>query len=215
MYELADVLLTDFRAMEAFFLKGEALVHQVLEALAYALHLEDTKFLSDKHSRSLFQLRILHYPAVAAKTINDGQKSRISAHSDFGTLTLVFQDSIGGLEIESPREAGRFQPVKPVPGSVVVHVGDLMERWTNGYYKATLHKVVAPPVDEAELQFSGDWVCPPRYSIPFFATINPDVMIDALPGTWNDSDRPKMYDPISAKDYVRMRMEALYQGSTY
>lgn len=209
---LEALMLTNSRAMESFFLKCEALIHQVLEALACALNLKDTKFLSDKHSRSLFQLRILHYPAVAAKIISEGQKSRISAHSDFGTLTLVFQDSVGGLEIESPREAGCFQPVKPVPGAVVVHVGDLMERWTNGYYKATLHRVVAPPAGTSENESHGDVICPPRYSIPFFATVNPDFMIDALPGTWNESDRPKRYEPISASDYVQMRMQALYHG---
>lgn len=144
--------------------------------------------------------------------LTGGTKSRISAHSDFGTLTLLFQDAIGGLEIESPPASGSFIPVPPIPGSVLVNVGDLMERWSNGRWRSTVHRVVAPPPDPEKrgqgLQDDGE-VCKARYSIPFFATADPETVIEALPGCWSE-DNPKKYGPVTAWGYVQMRMAALY-----
>ena len=146
--------------------------------------------------------------------------ARINAHSDFGTLTLLFQDSVGGLEIQDPHEEGKFRSVPPVDGAVLVNIGDLMERWSNGRWKSTVHRVVAPPLaasasngpDAATKRDSkaDEEICPDRYSIPFFATADPDTVIDALPGCWGDG-KPKLYDPVTAEGYVQMRMATLYE----
>ncbi|KAF3049254.1 hypothetical protein E8E11_009443 [Didymella keratinophila] len=197
-----EFALPGFRAfMESFFTDCEALVHRVLDALGVALSVKDS--LSTTHSRSLFQLRLLHYPRIAVAELQQGRRSRINAHSDFGTLTLLFQDSVGGLEVEDPYQPGVFRPVKPVEGAVLVNVGDLMARWSNDRWKSTVHRVVSPPAQDGA-------VVPDRYSIPFFATADPDTLIEALPGCWSESD-PKKYEGVTAWGYVQMRMAALYE----
>jgi isopenicillin N synthase-like dioxygenase len=194
--------------MESFFEDCNKLVHQILRALATSLNLPEDQ-LSDTHLRSLFQLRLLHYPPVPASLLRAEEKSRISAHSDFGVITLLFQDSVGGLEVEHPKVPGMFRPVKPIPGTVLVNIGDLMERWSNGRWRSTVHRVVAPPVDRSKSKDTGEEILKARYSIPFFATADPDTVISALPGCW-DEGNPKKHEDTTAWDYVQMRMAALY-----
>lgn len=57
---------------------------------------------------------------------------RLPAHTDFGTITLVFQDECGGLEIEHPKKPGEFIRADPVKDAIVMNIGDLLMRWTNG-----------------------------------------------------------------------------------
>jgi isopenicillin N synthase-like dioxygenase len=195
--------------MESFFEDCKNLVHQILRALATSLDLPESQ-LSDTHLRSLFQLRLLHYPPISASLLRAEEKSRISAHSDFGVITLLFQDEIGGLEVEDPKSPGTFQPVKPIPGTVLVNIGDLMERWSNGRWRSTVHRVVAPPIDESKSKVEGEEILRARYSIPFFATADPDTVISALPGCWDETENPKKYEETTAWGYVQMRMAALY-----
>jgi 2OG-Fe(II) oxygenase superfamily len=227
------------------------LTHQLLTALSLALPSVPESYLSDSHSSSLFQLRLLHYPAASRRILSSAQATRIGAHSDFGTITLLWQDQVGGLEILKPRVESQikpdgharaapnrqsdenpengteslFIPVDPLPGAVLVNVGDLMERWSNGRWRSVVHRVGAPPLADTrssdglggrvladlgeQVELEGDAICSPRYSIPFFATANSDAVIDALPGCW-ELGVPKRYDSVTARDYVRMRMKALY-----
>jgi isopenicillin N synthase-like dioxygenase len=188
--------------MESFFNDCKTLIHHILHALALALALPTADHLAATHAQSLFQLRLLHYPSVSASVLDSGRATRIAAHSDFGTLTLLFQDAVGGLQIEDPRHPGSFGHVESVPGTVIVNVGDLMERWSNGRWRSTVHRVVAPPG-------AVDGVCPARYSVPFFATADPETVIEALPGCWDECN-PKRFERITARGYVEMRMAALY-----
>lgn len=202
-----DEIIPGFREfMQTFFLECASLIHNVLRCLAVSLG-QDPEELSDTHSQDLFQLRILHYPSVPLDVLHRNEKTRISAHSDFGTITLLFQDAVGGLEIEDPLSPGNFKPARPVEGTCLINLGDLMERWSNGRWKSTVHRVGAPPAMEAK---DGEQVlCKPRYSIPFFSIANLDTEIDALPGCWSESN-PKKHEKVTAGEYVQMRMAALY-----
>ncbi|KAI9703973.1 MAG: hypothetical protein M1820_005755 [Bogoriella megaspora] len=196
--------------MESFFTDCSTLVCHVLSAIALGFSLPSTHF-CHSHSRDLYQLRLLHYPAVPENLLLSGEKGRLGAHSDFGTLTLLFQDDVGGLEIEDQQRPGIFQSVKPVKGAVLVNVADCLMRWTNDELKSAVHRVKAPPI---ELRDSGnkvdaDRVTKARYSIPFFAGANPDAVVEALPGTWSET-KPKKYEPITAGEYILKRMEAIY-----
>ncbi|KAF2259939.1 Clavaminate synthase-like protein [Lojkania enalia] len=207
-------ILPGFRGfMESFFPLCASLIHRILDALSLALSVPSPG-LSPTHSESLFQLRILHYPSISATDLLGGKRSRINAHSDFGTLTLLFQDAVGGLEVEDPNQSGVFRPVPPIEDAVLVNIGDLMARWSNDRWRSTVHRVGIPPVvphrhngEERE----GEVIVPDRYSIPFFATANMDAVIDALPGCWNEVN-PKKYEPVTAWSYVQMRMAALYES---
>ncbi|KAH7094866.1 hypothetical protein FB567DRAFT_565922 [Paraphoma chrysanthemicola] len=217
---LPEGVLSGFRTfMEEYFVVCSHLVHRILTSLSIALDVPDPG-LSPTHARSLFQLRLLHYPAIAAAELQANKRSRINAHSDFGTLTLLFQDGVGGLEVEDPRVQGEFRPAVPVEGTVLVNVGDLMARWSNDRWRSTVHRVGVPAVDNTNLstgeeknggEGNGDRVVPDRYSIPFFATADPETVIEALPGCWGE-ERPKRYESVTAWGYVQMRMKALYEG---
>lgn len=91
-----------------------------------------------------------------------------------------------------------------------MNIGDLMERWSNGRWRSTVHRVVAPPVDEEKLKEGREEVLKARYSIPFFATADPETVIEALPGCWDEEERPKRFEKTTAWEYVQMRMAASY-----
>jgi isopenicillin N synthase-like dioxygenase len=202
---LPEEKLPGFRAfMETYFTECADLIHRILDSLSIALNVPDPG-LSPTHSKSLFQLRLLHYPAIDAEELVQNKRSRINAHSDFGTLTLLFQDSVGGLEVEDPHHAGTFRAAEPIEDTVLVNVGDLMARWSNDRWRSTVHRVGLPQKMEGG-------VVPDRYSIPVFATANMDTVIDALPGCWDKVENKKKYEPVTAWGYVQLRMAALYEG---
>ncbi|EKG16424.1 hypothetical protein MPH_06393 [Macrophomina phaseolina MS6] len=197
---LPDDALPGFRAyMEAFFEDCAAMTHTLLRVLALSLSLPSAEYLSAAHSTSPFQLRLLHYPPVPVRALTTHRThSRIGAHSDFGSLTLLFQDDVGGLEVEDPCAPGTFRAAPPVPGTLLVNVGDLMERWSNGRWRSTVHRVGAPPAGEHGEE---EAMCRARYSIPFFSAPNDDAVIEALPGCWDDKSNPKKYEAVTAEQY--------------
>ena len=102
-------------------------------------------------------LRLLHYPAVGRDVFRrNPDQVRAGEHSDYGSITLLFQDSRGGLQVRSPK--GQFVDATPIEDTCVVNAGDLLARWSNDTIKSTLHRVVEPPYGEGESY-------PPRYSI--------------------------------------------------
>jgi isopenicillin N synthase-like dioxygenase len=216
---LPEDKLPGFRAfMESYFVVCKDLIHRILDALSIALDVPEPG-LSPTHSKSLFQLRILHYPAIDAEQLRNNARSRINAHSDFGTMTLLFQDAVGGLEVENPKQPGNFSPAPPMEDTVLVNIGDLMMRWSNDRWRSTVHRVGLPPsipsqVISRSVNTEGKRekiTVPDRYSIPFFATANMDAVIEALPGCWDENDpASKKYEPVTAWGYVQMRMAALY-----
>ncbi|KAI9666203.1 MAG: hypothetical protein M1821_004138 [Bathelium mastoideum] len=203
--------LPGFRSfMEDFYVECASLVRHVFSAIALSLSLPHTYF-HPFHSRELHQLRLLHYPSISEEALLSGEKGRLNAHTDYGTLTLLFQDQTGGLEVEHPHRPGHFMPVKPLEGAVLVNIADCLTRWSNDSLKSTMHRVKAPPVDYGSTSngTDGERVTNARYSIVYFAAANPDVVVDALPGTWNEQ-QPKKYEAITAGEYILKRMEATY-----
>ncbi|MEO1593155.1 MAG: 2OG-Fe(II) oxygenase family protein, partial [Cyanobacteria bacterium J06632_22] len=130
---------------------------QVLKAFAIALDLPPGYF-DDKHGDNYF-LRLLHYPPVN-HPLADGQL-RAGAHTDYGSITLLLQDEVGGLEVQT--RDGRWIPAPPLPDTVVVNVGDAMQRWTNDRLRSTLHRV--NPRAGAQQH---------RYAVALFCDPNPE-----------------------------------------
>jgi isopenicillin N synthase-like dioxygenase len=119
-----------------FYWRCEEVAKVVLRALALGIGLEDGGAgLAGCHSGVNNQLRLLHYPAVAAAELESGRVARMPAHSDWSSITLLFQDECGGLEVEDPQRPGEFVPVAPIEGACVVNVGDLLMRWSNGEFR--------------------------------------------------------------------------------
>ena len=222
---LPEDVLPGFRAfVQDYFALCARLVTQLLDALSLALHVPNPG-LAPTHGQQLFQLRLLHYPSLPLAALREKRAARIAAHSDFGSLTLLWQDSVGGLEVARPDDAEVFGAVRPVEGAVLVNVGDLLARWSNGRWVSAVHRVGVPQAqglegggeaagceEGGESSKGEERVVPERYSIPFFAAPDPDTLIEALPGCWDEEGRPKMYESVTCREYVQMRMAALYEG---
>ncbi|KAK4230791.1 hypothetical protein QBC38DRAFT_514394 [Podospora fimiseda] len=190
--------------MKSFFDECKALHEQVMRAIAVGMGLEETFF--DKFvDVGDNTLRLLHYPSVNKNVfkINPGQV-RAGEHTDYGSITLLFQDQSGGLQVRSP--SGEFVDATPIENTVVVNAGDLLTRWSNDTIKSTVHRVVEPPrkvEDEAKDEY------PPRYSIAYFCNPNFKDFIEAIPGTYA-SEAEKKYEGINSGQYLVQRLTATY-----
>ena len=118
--------------MTSFYNDCDRVGKDILRALAVGLDLEDVDYLAGKHSGDSNQLRLLHYLAVPAEDLEEERVMRCAAHSDWSSITLLFQDDCGGLEVEDISRPGTFVPALPVKNSIIMNVGDLLMRWSNG-----------------------------------------------------------------------------------
>ncbi len=136
-------------------------------------------------------LRLLHYPPVDA----NAPEVRAGAHEDINLITLLLGAEEAGLELLD--RDGKWLPVKPPEGAMVVNVGDMLQRLTNHVLPSTTHRVVNPPPERRGHS---------RYSMPFFLHPAPDFLIETLPGCIS-AERPNRYpEPISSHDYLHERL---------
>lgn len=170
------------------------LANQVLQALAFGLELP-AEFFTNRHNDQNHTLRLLHYPPLLTSP-KPGQ-IRAGEHSDYGSITLLFQDEMGGLEVQTTSGEWIVAPV--IPGTVIVNTGDLMQRWTNHRFCSTKHRVMIP--NDEKVQQS-------RYSIAFFCHPNDDTEIACLE-TCLQGKLP-LYPPILAGEYLLRRLQATY-----
>ncbi|ROT36035.1 2OG-Fe(II) oxygenase superfamily protein [Sodiomyces alkalinus F11] len=201
--EAASVSVSSFRpVMLDFFAQCKAFHDHVMRAIAVGMGLPESFFdpFTDDGENTL---RLLHYPAVR-RGVFDANPNQVRAgeHSDYGSITLLFQDDRGGLQVRSPQ--GGFVDATPIEGTVVVNAGDLLARWSNDTIKSTIHRVVEPPRKAGD---SGEY--PSRYSIAYFCNPNFDSYIDALPGTFA-SEAEKKYKGVKSGDYLVQRLAATY-----
>ncbi|KAF4953720.1 hypothetical protein FSARC_12326 [Fusarium sarcochroum] len=193
--------LVGFRQdMLGFFEKCRQLHVEVMKAIAVGMGLDDGFFDSfvDVGDNTL---RLLHYPAVKSGVFKTNPGTvRAGAHSDYGSITLLFQDARGGLQVKSP--TGQFVDATPIEGTVVVNAGDLLARWSNDTIKSTIHRVVEPPQKEENSY-------PPRYSIAYFCNPNFKDQIEAIPGTF-ETEQDKKYEGINSGEYLVQRLTATY-----
>jgi len=172
--------------VDSFYKECMLLSQQVLKCLAMVMKLPDD-FFDQITTKADPQLRLLHYPAIEKKVLEQEGHARILPHCDFGLCTLLFQDSTGGLEID-PFHTGEFVAAKPVPGTVLINVATLMQRLSNNRVRSTLHRVVSPPA-------AADGWLPARYSIPFFVHPNAEATIE--PVAMAPGEQP-LYEPVNA-----------------
>jgi isopenicillin N synthase-like dioxygenase len=151
-------------------------------------------FFETKLDRPMATLRLLHYPPRPA-ALAEGQLGA-GAHTDYGNLTLLATDEVGGLEVRRRDGVGGWIPAPVVPDAFVCNIGDCLMRWTNDTYVSTPHRVVSPAGRE-------------RYSVAFFLDPNPDALVACL-DSCAGPDRPARYPPVTAADYLRQRLDATY-----
>ncbi|RPD62426.1 thymine dioxygenase [Lentinus tigrinus ALCF2SS1-7] len=176
---------------------------EILRAITVGLGISED-YLVKYHDGHENQMRLLHYPSVPAEQLKDDKIVRIGAHSDFGSITLLLQDDIGGLEIEDPNTPGEFNSAPPVEGALIVNAADLMMRWSNDVIRSTVHRVRAPLNAKTV-----NGMVPERYSIPYFCSPERTAVVECLPGTYT-ADKPPKYEPISALEYIMRRLASNY-----
>jgi isopenicillin N synthase-like dioxygenase len=165
---------------------------RMMGGIALSLELPEDYF-AHYCSDVMATIRLLHYPPQPAQA-RPGQKGA-GAHTDFGGLTLLRQDDVGGLQVWDQAANGWIH-ADPVPGAFVVNLGDMIARWTNDRYRSTVHRVVNASGRE-------------RYSVPFFYTGNYAHTVECIPTCLGSGETPK-YPPTT----VEAHMRAMY-GKTY
>jgi isopenicillin N synthase-like dioxygenase len=166
---------------------------KILKAIARYLAIDENYF-EDAVRDGNSVLRALHYPPQTEPT---GEHIRAGAHEDINAITLLLGAEEAGLELLT--RDGRWIPVSPKAGELVINIGDMLQRLTNGVLRSTSHRVVNPAPDRASHA---------RYSMPFFLHFRSDFLIEALPQTIPAGEQPK-WPPITADDYLQERLREI------
>ena len=171
---------------EAYIRTMLALSRQLMQLLALSLKLPEDYFDGTSESPML-TLRMLRYPPHPADA--DERTFGAGAHTDWGALTILAQDSHGGLEVQMPD--GTWVEATPHEGCFVVNLGDMIPRWTNGLYHSNPHRV--------RNRHSGG---APRYSIPFFYEPDYFAVIEPVPGTVAPGETPR-FETCTAGEHLK------------
>lgn len=168
----------------------DGLARRLVAALALAFGLDEDFFLPF-FARPTTWLRLLHYPPQPPD--DDAERFGSAPHTDYGFLTILAQDTTGGLEVRG--RDGSWIAAPPMPGCFVVNVGDILMRWTDGVLVSTPHRV---------RNVSGR----DRYSLPFFFDPAIDTIVERLPGI--NTAAPPRWPPVCFGDYVMERLDRNY-----
>ena len=170
------------------------LSYQFLYRFEKVLRLPTGK-LVEKHIDGSATMRIIHYPAWDGE-IKEGQV-RGGAHTDYGSITLLWRfDDVGGLQIQD-RETNEWVDVPCIENSIVLNVADMFARWTNDVLKSSNHRIINTDLTRS------------RYSMPYFVDPGRDVIIKNL------TNQPDKYPPISAYEYLKWRLAQSYVDNEY
>jgi isopenicillin N synthase-like dioxygenase len=177
---------------------------ELLAGISVAIGLPEDYFDEKFSGAPAWMAKLVHY--VGGGLVPEAGDQGVGSHADYGFVTLLLQDSVGGLEVK-PYGQDEWIDVPPTPGALVVNLGEMLEVATDGYLMATIHRVTAPPAGVD------------RYSVPFFWSPRLDAVIDKveLPvelaaearGVSDDPDNPMLstYGENVLKGWLRAHPE--------
>lgn len=169
---------------------------QLLKAIALYLELPEDFFDAKvRHGNSI--LRPIHYYPIADPDAVPADAVRAAEHGDINLITLLMGASADGLQVL--RRDGKWIPITALPEQLVVNVGDMLERLTNGKLTSTIHRVVNPPREKMNA---------PRYSIPFFMHPRSEMSLAALENCV-DAAHPKQWTDITAGAFLEQRLREI------
>lgn len=178
-------------AFERYFEAVNGLGFRLLEIFGEALGLGRGYFLPYFDNPMPF-MRAIHYPPQPET--RSANEFGIAPHTDYGFLTILAQDPVGGLQVK--RRGGGWIDAPYIPGTFVVNIADMLMRWTNDIWVSTPHRVINTSGRE-------------RYSIAFFFDPTYHTLVECIPAYGNES-RAAKYDPIAWGDYIKMRFDKSY-----
>ncbi len=157
----------------------------------FALYLgQQENFFSRHFSRPVADMVINHYFAYPKALDAGGTETASGAHTDHGIITVLWQDGLGGLEVQG--KDGEWVAVPPIAGSYVINVGELMKRWTNARFKATVHRVIH--TKDAD-----------RFSMPLFCNPNFATVVD--PRQLGVAEEAALYPPVTSGEFLVSRFQ--------
>ncbi|MBF0277314.1 MAG: isopenicillin N synthase family oxygenase [SAR324 cluster bacterium] len=171
--------------LNEYFNASNELGKVLLRAFAAGMKLSHDYF-TRSFSKPLTRGALIHYPPQPSKLGNE--QFGVGPHTDYGCLTLLCQDLVGGLQVL--HRNGTWITAHPIPETIVVNVGDLLHRWSNNKFLSNPHRVINASGGE-------------RFSVPVFVDPNWDTLID--PATPN-GETP-LYEAVRCGDYIRSRYE--------
>ncbi|KAK0438512.1 uncharacterized protein EV420DRAFT_1209853 [Desarmillaria tabescens] len=143
-------------------------------------------------------MRLLHYPSQKPSSVDEHEKVLgIGAHTDYECFTILWQDKVPALQVKNT--AGKWIDAVPIPGTLVLNLGDQFARWTNDVFKSTLHRAINRSGEE-------------RYSMPLFFGTDYDVLLEPIPSCISP-EYPSKYEVVTAGEYVKSRLDATYAHS--
>jgi isopenicillin N synthase-like dioxygenase len=167
---------------------------RMMRGMALSLDLPEDYF-ADFCTDVNASVRLLHYPPQPARA-RPGQKGA-GAHTDFGGVTLLRQDDVGGLQVWDQSSDGWIH-ADPLPGTFIVNFGDMIARWTNDRYRSTVHRVVNTSGRE-------------RYSVPFFFSGNFAHKVECIPTCLAAGETAK-YPPTTVEAHMREMYRKTYKA---
>jgi isopenicillin N synthase-like dioxygenase len=167
-----------------------------LRAIALFLDLPENYF-DDRVKYGNSILRPIHYFPVEDPSAVPPDAVRAAAHGDINLITLLMGASAEGLQVLNRNN--EWISVTAAPDQLIINVGDMLERLTNGKLRSTIHRVVNPPPERLHL---------PRYSIPFFMHPRSEMSLAALPNCV-DQHHPKRWSDITAGEFLNQRLKEI------
>jgi isopenicillin N synthase-like dioxygenase len=181
--------------VEAWMDHAQALAHTMTGIFAHALGLPAGHFetLTD---HSIDVLRMNHYQLPPGEVALEPGQLGMGPHTDYGIVTILWADNVRpGLQILATD--GSWHDVTPVPGALLINLGDALPRWTNDRWRSTMHRVLAP-IDENGRPIR-------RRSAAFFHDGNVDALIECLPGC-ADAANPPRYQPVTVGQHLAVKL---------
>jgi len=195
--------------MEPFYDKCHSVHVDIIRAIEMAVSSVEKPFvLEPMCTPNTSELRFNYYPPIDISEIRSGTVSRISPHTDSGTLTLLFQDSVGGLEIENQDEMGTYVPLENATKStMLVNIGDSLQRLTNDTLSSVSHRVSVP----ASKKDLARGMLDERYSIVYLAKLSREHSLKPL-DQFVSLEKPAKYQDINAHDWLQSKLARIYGG---
>ncbi|KII90128.1 hypothetical protein PLICRDRAFT_174911 [Plicaturopsis crispa FD-325 SS-3] len=186
----------------------ENVVRKLMVLFALIIELPENYFV-DRHAYdrpSEDHLRYMIYHPRSAKEDAKIGDQWSAGHTDFGSLTLLFSQSVAALQIRTPDNEWKW--VKPVPGGITCNAADTLSFLTKGYIKSTIHRVVRPPADQANLERLGlFYFVRPGDDVPMVPAPSPVLRREGL---LTEEDEQKGEDAVTGLEYVRARVKNVH-----